>query len=247
MSGPVVNLARPPGTGQRLAGRILDVFYPERCVNCGRFGATLCDRCEVLLEPANGAGRCPNCSARWDETGNCPRCFGWQALDGVRASFEMVGAARKVVHGLKYRGVRSLAERMAEGMEALREATPFDVAVPVPLHRSRERQRGFNQAELILERLEWPRPAGRLRRIRNTPHQVGKHQAERRSNVSGAFAYEGPSLAGLTVAIVDDVVTTGATVNECARVLRDYGARRVFGIAYARASYDPQSRRDIDD
>lgn len=151
------------------------------------------------------------------------------------------------MHGLKYRGVRPLATRMAEGMASLRESTSFDVAVPVPLHRSRSRQRGFNQSELILERLGWERPEGRLRRTRNTGHQVGKHQAERRSNVAGAFAYEGPSLAGLTVALVDDVVTTGATVNECARVLRDYGARRVFAFAYARASYAPQSRDGIED
>ncbi len=246
MSGRIDPIS-PPAAGPWLAGRFLDLLYPERCVNCGRFGATLCKRCEALLEPATGSGRCPNCASRWDQPDNCPRCFGWASLDGVRAAFEMDGAARKIVHALKYRGVRSLAGRMAGAMEPLRESTPFDVALPVPLHRSRERHRGFNQAELILEELGWACAEGRLRRIRNTPHQVGRHQAERRSNVAGAFAYEGPSLAGLTVAVVDDVVTTGATVSECARVLRDHGARRIFAIAYARASFDPRSRQAIDD
>lgn len=140
-----------------------------------------------------------------------------------------------------------MAGRMAGEIDSLGVATPFDVALPVPLHRSRERQRGFSQADLILDRLGWPRPDGRLRRVRNTPHQVGKRRAERRSNVAGAFAYDGASLAGLTVLVVDDVVTTGATVNECARVLRDHGARRIFGVAYARASLDPRTRNVIDD
>lgn len=104
-----------PGTGRWLAGRILDLLYPERCVNCGRFGAMLCEGCAASMEPTTGSGRCPNCAARWEQSGNCPRCFGWFSLDGVRAAFEMEGASRKVVHGLKYRGVRPLATRMAEG------------------------------------------------------------------------------------------------------------------------------------
>jgi ComF family protein len=157
----------------------------------------------------------------------------------------MDGPARKVVHGLKYRGIRALAGRMAAAVGPV--APDFDVAMPVPLHGSRQRRRGFNQAELMLNELACPRAEGRLLRIRNTPHQVGLHHGERRSNVAGAFAYRGPSLTGLTVALVDDVVTTGATVNECARVLRDYGARHVIAVAYARASYDSGSVKPIPD
>ena len=87
-----------------------------------------------------------------------------QALDGVRAAFEMEGAARKAVHELKYRFVRSLAPLMAGHMQTLREIVEFDVALEVPLHRSRERQRGFNQAALLLDQLGWPRPARSGRR-----------------------------------------------------------------------------------
>jgi predicted amidophosphoribosyltransferase len=185
MSGRTLSLPEP-GTGQWLAGRLLDVLYPARCVNCGRFGATFCEPCEELLAPATGNGRCPNCSAHWDLSGNRPRCFGWFSLDGVRASFEMDGPARKVVHGLKYRGVQSLAVRMAEAMEPLRAATPFDVALPVPLHRARERQRGFNQSELILDRLGWERPEGSLRRTRNPQHQIGKRRRLRQGELGPA-------------------------------------------------------------
>ncbi|MEO9254509.1 MAG: ComF family protein [Tepidiformaceae bacterium] len=221
------------------ATRALGLLYPERCIDCGEFGTLLCVPCERKVEPATGVGRCRHCSARFDGTDNCPRCMSLQQLEGVRAAFEMDGAARHVVHALKYRGVRPFAQRMAEQVEPLRQATPFDVAFAVPLHRSRHRSRGFNQSKLILDALSWPTGQGSLHRMRKTETQVGLRAGERRSNVSGAFSYDGPSLTGLTVAILDDVVTTGATVNECAAVLREHGARAVYAFAYARASYNP--------
>lgn len=164
-----------------------------------------------------------------------------QHLDGVRAAVEMSGSARRVVHALKYRGVQSLAAFMATHVSPLGELQAIDAAFPVPLHRSRIRSRGFNQSALILSALAWPRPAGELRRVRRTETQVGLHLGERRTNVSGAFRYEGPALNGLTVGIIDDVVTTGATANECAGILREHGARHVYAFAFARASYDPET------
>lgn len=151
----------------------------------------------------------------------------------------MEGPARHLVHGLKYRGVTDLASLMAARMDLLNACVDFDVALAVPLHRSRERRRGFNQAALLLHRLRWPQAEGKLVRLRKTETQVGLRSSERRSNVRGAFAWRGPSLVGLRVAIVDDVITTGATVNECARVLREQGAHSVVAVAFARASYDP--------
>lgn len=123
----------------------------------------------------------------------------------------------------------------------------FDASFPVPLHRSRLRERGFNQSELLLRELPLPAPSPGLVRVRRTDRQVGQRLNERRSNVAGAFAYSGPGLAGLRVALLDDVVTTGATAQECALVLRDAGAREVWVVAFARASYDPASPHPIDD
>jgi ComF family protein len=217
----------------------LDLLYPSRCVHCGRFGALLCAPCIAAFEPATGVGRCRFCSASYAGADNCPRCLGMQSLDGARAAFEMSGPARAAVHALKYEGVEALAPLMAACITPLREATPFDVAFAVPLHSSRMRQRGFNQSALLLDATAWPRAPGELRRTRKTDQQVGMHLAERRGNVSGAFAYDGPSLADVTVALVDDVVTTGATANECAAVLRDHGARSVYAFAFTRASYNP--------
>ncbi|MGE5594611.1 MAG: double zinc ribbon domain-containing protein [Hyphomicrobiales bacterium] len=216
----------------------LDLLFPPRCVACGRFGEPLCAPCAAGLPPATGEGRCPNCAAAWDGPLNCPRCLGW-VLEGASAAFEMDGPARRVVHGLKYRRVRPLVPLMARHMQPLRTLRSFDVAYAVPLHRSRVRDRGFNQAELLLAELQWPAGPGTLARVRRTPTQVGQHLQERRRNVDGAFAYEGPPLSGLRVALLDDVITSGATVNECARVLLDAGARAVVAFAFARASYDP--------
>lgn len=227
--------------------KLLDLLYPRRCVGCGRFGGLVCGECERSLEPATGPGRCANCSARWADASNCPRCFGLDALDGIRCAFEMEGVARRAVHELKYRYVRETATVMATHMASLRTGTPFDVALSVPLHPRRQRERGFNQAELLLDHLDWPRAPGGLRRSRKTDHQVGLDLGERRTNVRGAFVYEGPTLRGLTVAVIDDVVTTGATVNECAKVLKDHGARAVHAIGFARASYEAATGQPIRD
>lgn len=225
----------------RMRAAAIDLLYPARCVNCGEFGTLLCGMCLEAMEPAVGPGRCPHCRAQWEGTGNCPRCFGLQALDGVLAAFEMSGAARKTVHALKYLYVRQVASVMAPHLLLACEGRPFDAVFAVPLHRSRQRHRGFNQSELLVRAAGWPEPSDALVRDRKTAPQVGMHEGERRANVSGAFRYRGPELSGLRVAIVDDVVTTGATVQECARVLKEAGAREVWAVAFARASYKAAS------
>lgn len=227
----------PRGFGDAVR-RALDLLYPTRCAACGTFGTVLCSGCASRQESAIGKDRCPNCAAAWANPDNCTRCLAWDALDGASAAFEMTGVARRVVHGLKYRRVQALAPIMAAHIAPLADLRTFDLAFAVPLHSSRLRDRGFNQSELLLRELGWPQATG-LRRVRKTKSQVGQGIRERRRNVGDAFAYDGPTLTGLTVAVLDDVITTGATVNECARVLREAGATSVVAVAYARASYTP--------
>lgn len=159
----------------------------------------------------------------------------------------MAGPARKLVHDLKYRYYRAIAPVMGRLLTGALPDLSFDACFVVPLHRSRLRGRGFNQSELLLRNTPLPQPSPGLVRIRRTDRQVGQRLSERRNNVAGAFAYTGPSLAGLSVALVDDVVTTGATAHECALVLRDAGAREVWAVAFARASYDPATVAPIED
>lgn len=225
---------------RRALDAALGLLYPERCVSCGAFGRLLCDTCRARrLTPALGPGRCPNCAAAWDQPLNCPRCQSLDALDRCLAAYEMDGAARQAVHALKYLRIRAIAPEMAVAMAPVLALAAPGAVFAVPLHPGRLRSRGFNQAELLLGHLSLPPAPGRLVRVRNTRQQVGQRERERRGNVAGAFRYDGPPLDGLTVALLDDVITTGSTMNECARVLRDHGARTVAAVAYARASYLP--------
>ncbi len=155
-------------------------------------------------------------------------------------------AAASVVHALKYRGWRHLADLCAAAMAAalaVRGVAP-DLFVPIPLHPVRRRARGFNQAELLAGALA--RAAGRplahaLERERATAPQVGAGLAARRANLEGAFRAFQRFAPGETIALVDDVATSGATLADAARALEEAGATRVIGVTFGLA-LDPYGR-----
>ncbi len=170
----------------------------------------------------------------------CPRCRrrGAPSIVAARAIGEYDGSLRAIVHALKYGKRRSLARRLAARMEeaAGNLLVDVDLVVPVPLHRRRRRIRGFNQAEEIARHLgvRW---ADALRRTRSTPSQTDLPAARRHANVRGAFAVRRRQhVAGLCVLLVDDVCTTGATLEACARVLKDAGAREIRALTAARVA-----------
>lgn len=218
--------------------RAVDALYPPQCVVCGRWGAFVCQGCLSRAAAERPFARCGHCDAAWDDDGFCPRCMVLAHLAGVRAVFEFTGVARRIVHQFKYGFVRALAEPMAEAMVRNIDLSAFDAAVPVPVHPARYKWRGFDQAAELATRLPVSPGPGRLRRVRNTRSQVGLSAVERRRNIGGAFVYEGTALQGLRVALVDDVVTSGATVAECANVLLEAGAASVTAVAFARASFE---------
>jgi ComF family protein len=159
----------------------------------------------------------------------------------LRAAYVYEGAARELVHALKYRGVTAAAEPMAAlSAETIRsECLTFDVIVAVPLHGSRQRTRGYNQADLLALRigaeLGMPVLASALQRTRSTPQQARTSDVdERRKNIEQAFAPRPDDVRGRDVLLVDDVTTSGATFAECARVLKEGGAKRVLAFAFAR-------------
>jgi ComF family protein len=158
-------------------------------------------------------------------------------IDRMRAIGEYDGALRSIVHALKYDGRRSLARRLGAMMRR-RGADVLDgvvCAVPVPLHGLRRRRRGFNQAADLAAELAVPVVAG-LTRVRATAVQTGLPAAQRHRNVRGAFAVTraGRALAGQIVVLVDDVSTTGATLEACARALKEAGVREVRALTAAR-------------
>lgn len=144
------------------------------------------------------------------------------------------------MHRFKYQGWRRLAAPLAgllaEGLAV--EGVAASCVVAVPLHRSRYSERGFNQAELLARELRrrfaLESPVGALHRIRPTPPQVGHDRRWRLQNVSGAFEWRGEPLEGRPILVVDDVATTGATLDACASALRAAGSGPVTGVSVAR-------------
>jgi ComF family protein len=220
-----------------LASRIaVDLLFPPQCGVCRRGGSLLCDGCAAAL-PRTAGERCERC---WRPSSRvvCADCFEEPlAFESVRAAFVMDGEARRLVHQLKYQGLSALAEPLARLMNELPEA---DVVVPVPLHRGRQRSRGYNQAAELAKHVA--RAAGlayderAARRVRATaPLARSQGRDERRRIVAGAFAGVPDRVEGRRIMLVDDVVTTGATLDACSRALLDAGAAAVRCVTFARA------------
>ena len=194
----------------------------------------LCDRCGDPL-PVSRVPRDDNC---------CRRCRRTRrVVDRARAIGPYDGALRAILQSLKYEGRRSLACRLAvlmreRGAEVLSGA---DCVVPVPLHPSRRRHRGFNQAADLAKRLGLP-VVHALHRARATATQTSLPAAQRHRNVRDAFAITpaGRALRGAIVVVIDDVSTTGATLEACARALKDSGAAEVRALTAARVVTRPR-------
>ncbi len=208
-----------------LYDRLLDLVFPPRCPGCRVRGVVLCsrclDRCRHLRNDSSGPVR----PAR-------------TALLRVSvALYQYDAPLREAIHLLKYRRRRALARPLGELLVAALppEVRACDAVVAVPLHRSRLRERGFNQSELLAEAVAADLGRGIVRgleRTRATEHQVGMDRRAREANVRGAFAWRGGTPPA-AVLLLDDVLTTGATLRECARALRAAGVREVYGVALA--------------
>jgi ComF family protein len=232
------------------ADGLLAVLLAPCCAACRRplespTGGPVCPPCWSAVVPITPP-ICDSCGdplPSWRvtsvELSRCPRCRrGGRAVDRGRAFGVYDGRLRDILHALKYDGRRSLATPLGRlmasaGGDLLKSA---NLVVPVPLHRARERSRGFNQARDLALRLGAP-IADVLRRTRATPSQTDLPAARRHANVRDAFVVQWRSrsrIAGRVVVLVDDVSTTGATLEACARALKEAGAREVRALTAAR-------------
>jgi ComF family protein len=209
--------------------RLLDTVAPRRCAGCDAPSPGIL--CEVCVEVAQAL---PLPAPRRALYGRC------------HAALPLAPPVRGVIHAAKYRGCRRAihvlaavaAERLAGGL--LAGGVP-EAVVAVPLGERRRRLRGYNQAEVAAASLcaacRLPPPLPGLRRVRETPPQVGLGVAARRSNLESAFRWDGAPLQGGTVWLVDDVVTTGATLAAAAAAVTQGGAGRIEAVAVASAPW----------
>jgi ComF family protein len=167
--------------------------------------------------------------------GPCGECRrGDHAFDFARSVFLFTEPMRGILHHLKYSGRVSLAGPLGRSIRELTAEEGFrgTIAIPVPLHKSRQRERGFNQAELLARRLGIPVDCDLLTRLKNTPSQTGLSRSQRTINLSAAF--EVRQTPPQCVLVVDDVYTTGATLHEIAKTLKRAGTSRVEVLTVAR-------------
>ncbi|MDH5696342.1 MAG: ComF family protein [Dehalococcoidia bacterium] len=225
----------------KLKGMALDFLFPRWCVGCGRGGDFICQSClqslTRIIPPL-----CPKCGRPQSNAILCPNCVGWQSeIEGIRSPFRFEGAMRQAIHQLKYSNLRALAVLLAQLLYNYLISNPVlgEVLVPVPLHQKRLRERGYNQSSLLAQQLgkliNLPVVDDYLIRQRHAPPQARTSTVEeRRSNVANAFSCRDHRLQDKQVMLIDDVSTSGATLDACAGALKEAGATSVWGLVLAR-------------
>jgi len=197
---------------------LLDLLFPKKCLDCGKEGRYICDECFKKVSPA----RCDNSNY---------------------SIFRYEGVIRKAIISLKYKFAYDIAEALVN-VCVLKLSTfcllHTTTLVPIPLHKHRENWRGFNQTEIIGEKLakamNWEYASNLLVRSKNTLPQVGLKGSVRRSNLSGVFAVN-PNFVlstNFSVLLFDDVYTTGSTINEAKKVLTEAGFKNIKSLTIAR-------------
>jgi ComF family protein len=225
----------------KLGGIALNLLFPQRCIGCGKEGSIFCSDCQTHL-PRIMPPLCPLCGRPQSSGILCPDCIGWQAsIRGIRSPFRFEGTVRQAVYQLKYRNLRVLVYPLAALLNdyLVKSGISGEILVPVPLHGKRLRERGYNQSALLAKKL------GKLvelqvvdnclvRRVHTPPQARTSNVEERRENVAGAFICRDERLKGKKVILIDDVSTSGSTLEACALALKENGAESVWGLTLAR-------------
>ena len=225
---------------------------PRTCTHCSEDlhyldDAPLCTACRGALEPVTGL-YCQKCGIPLESGGEyCRVCRGHESgrlsIKLVRSAFTFNPELKSLIHAFKYRGRKDLAEPLGLDMAGAYDRHPelrdYKFTLAVPLFKDKERERGFNQSELLAGVLARERKLflleGAVERVRNTPSQTGLSKAERHENMKEAFRVSKPELVkGRRILIIDDVATTLATADELARALTASGAKGVAVFTLAR-------------
>jgi ComF family protein len=229
----------------KFKGAALNLLFPQKCLGCGEEGELLCPNCLKHL-PRIIPPICPKCGRPHSNDLLCPACIAYasnnsSSIDGIRSPLRFHGLVREAIHQFKYKNLSSLARPLSNFLAdyLIRNPIPFQVLVPVPLHTRRLRERGYNQSFLLAlelsRQLNLPLIDDSLVRVKYlSPQAKTSCLEERLSNVKQAFSVHGSRLSQEKVLLIDDVSTSGATLEACAAVLKTAGAASVWGLTLAR-------------
>lgn len=225
----------------RVLWKCVDWVYPPRCAGCGNVGDRWCKSCHSGTDVI-GDQVCEICGRRLESRYICDACRAQSSLFTAARSWAVyTGSIRKAIHRLKYSGDMSLGEILSIPMVDLLGELGWlvDLVTPVPISRERHEARGYNQAALLAYPLSlstgYPYSGGALIKVREVPSQVGLGYSQRYDNVAQAYQANGQIVSGKAVLVIDDLITSGATLNACSAALRANGAREVYGLSLARA------------
>ena len=226
--------------GQQVWSGLIDLLFPPRCGGCQTAGSLWCAACCAAVQPIEPPW-CEKCGEPFVTDRLCANCRAHPlVIEKIRSAALFDGVLRQAIHRFKYERLAGMADPFG-GMLAdywRAEQLTADWLIPVPLHPSRERDRGYNQSELLARqlarRVSVPVSSRGLRRTRATAVQMTLNAAQRRENVAGAFECVDTRVRGARVMIIDDVGTTGATLDACAQAVLQAGAESVMGLTLAR-------------
>lgn len=213
----------------KIFNALLSLLFPIECLGCHKEDTYLCDNCFNKISIYQSI-----------EPFDHPLKY----LNGIMTATDYHhNLIRAIIHHFKFRFIKELANPLAQLLidffEKIKIDLPEPIIIPVPLNKKRFLERGFNQAELIAkiftEHFNYSLMTDLIERARNTPHQVGLNKKKRLTNVQGAFIISNPELIqNKNIILIDDVVTTGSTLEEIAKVLKDFGAQEVWGLTVAK-------------
>lgn len=232
----------------KLKNIILDILFPPICINCQKYlddrNKLICEKCLSLIK-INSALFCPVCRARLAE--NKKICHRGAPYFLAAAGNYDDPVLQNLIHYFKYKSFENLAPILGELLIKYFKLLSFEtfklfnfIIIPIPLHPGRERERGFNQAELLAEitarHFNLPFIDG-IKRIKNNEPQAKMKNSEKRiKNISGCFEIKHPELVkGKNIILIDDVFTSGATMDEAARILKKNGSGKIIAMVLAKA------------